>query len=515
MVILVAFAQLLSLPLTGVALYRLWRRVASADRWTGRLVTGGLLLRVALGLALFWLSYLPIPITPGLEDDNGIWFFAKDGSGYFRAAWELAESGPTSIATYPSDYAATFFVKILASSILALGNAAPVGLIVNLFAYLLTCLALLSILPARSTATTAAIGALSFSPSLILWTLQPLKDVVFLCLIASFVAVAFAWQKQWRPMGERASTWRRVGSGAGLVALLYGVAGIRWYFALLLLLASIPFFALSWLRVREWRLLLASMLVLAGFVAAFFVGGGAYVPAPLWEVLRGSSRRGLVDLPLSMRDEILNARIGFKKTPGNTDIHTPEEVSAASLSAQNRPPPTAVPAQVSDDESAGGARFRDASMSAKSVSAHASQLMVGLSAMVLPRFAGEALGIFQVGGSRGLWLFAEGDTLFFDAVVLLAFMALTRAVRNGGWRSPVLVLVVFTTAAIGAMLAYTITNFGTLFRHRGMVFIGLVMIPIIVAADGTRRGGASRASAETLLPLDEARLDGDGDPSGR
>jgi hypothetical protein len=779
MVILVTLLQVLALPFAGMTMYWQWKRIASSGRWIAMLVTGGFLFRAAFGLVLFWASFLPLNLPAGVEDDNGFWFYAWDARTYFRSACEIAAAGPWAILSYPSQSAAVFFVKILASFVLVFGHSAAVGLLMNLFAYLTTCVALLSLFPGESRTTKVAIGALSFSPSLILWTLQPLKDVVFLCLVAAFVAMAFLWQGLWRVTPERASGWRKAGVGVGLVFLLYGVAGIRWYFAFLLLNTSLLFFALSSLRARSWKSGLVSLVVFSGMVGAFFAGGGAYIPEPLWTLLRPATAiSSVVDLPAFLRGKIVGTRIGFKNTAANTDIMSPEERSAPSpsvtaqdaispgstetsqpvsargserkpvatvaagglpkrdtgpRSAQrelppvghepnppsssshsndpasdrvevaNRkpvplselttspangpvavsvfepppavPPPSAVgrlehsaaggqdqpatpvgqdqpatpvgqdqpatpagkdqpptpvgqvqtappvepeqpasiveqhskpvaatsgdhstvtgeavsvapsevprnrtgenvlilpgseraainssagvsppavttkvpvvprsvrrtrstaggpapteasgvlnpPAQSDpslaesatapmprdagrqaavDEESAGAAQFREASSPA-GVSSHASQLVVGVSAMLLPRFAGKALGLFSAGGSRALWLFAEIDTFYFDAVLLLAVFALIGGVRQGGWRNPSLALVVLTTAVIGGMLAYTITNFGTLFRHRGMVFIGLVMIPLIVASERARLGSGTAAPAGPAKP---------------
>ena len=51
----------------------------------------------------------------------------------------------------------------------------------------------------------------------------------------------------------------------------------------------------------------------------------------------------------------------------------------------------------------------------------ASRLFTGYVAMIVPHVIAERLGLIHVGGGRGLWLFADVDTLVFDAVLLFAF----------------------------------------------------------------------------------------------
>ena len=109
----------------------------------------------------------------------------------------------------------------------------------------------------------------------------------------------------------------------------------------------------------------------------------------------------------------------------------------------------------------------------------ASRVITGFAAMFLPRILAESLGIIRVGGGRGLWLFAELDTIVFDLVLLYAIVHCTRSLRRGRARMTatfVLCIVVLVMAA-GPML-YTVNNFGTLFRLRLMVYYLAAILPI-------------------------------------
>ena len=104
--------------------------------------------------------------------------------------------------------------------------------------------------------------------------------------------------------------------------------------------------------------------------------------------------------------------------------------------------------------------------------------------MFLPRILAESLGIIRVGGGRGLWLFAEVDTIVFDLVLIYAIVYCTRNLRHGRARVTatfVLCVLVFVMTA-GPML-YTVNNFGTLFRLRLMVYFLAAILPITLRTE--------------------------------
>ncbi|HEX8173184.1 MAG TPA: hypothetical protein VF824_21800 [Thermoanaerobaculia bacterium] len=340
---LIAILQTALLPLAGLGLYRLWQRSARTGPWIALFTAIGFLARAGFGLLLFWLSYLPFRIPAGLEDDNGFWFYAWDARTYFRSAASLADLGLKAILEYPSQAAAAFFVKLLALFITIFGPVAPVGLLVNLLAYLGTCAVLVALFPRSTRTTTAAVAALSLSPSLILWTLQPLKDVLFLFLVALFVLCAFRWQQD--------SVRARMKAVAAilLVALLYGMSGIRWYFAFLLLVGSAVFFLLSLTRTRApFRMAAASIALFPALIFAFYAGGGAYIPPFLWEVVKpATSVHSLAELPAALTFTVTHARSGFKRTAANTDIDSGDAAPAKpAVAAATTPPPAAPPAAI-------------------------------------------------------------------------------------------------------------------------------------------------------------------------
>jgi hypothetical protein len=135
---------------------------------------------------------------------------------------------------------------------------------------------------------------------------------------------------------------------------------------------------------------------------------------------------------------------------------------------------------------------------------YAGRFFAGAVAITIPRIIAVNLGLIQVSGGRGLWSIAEIDTLFFNAVLLVALFFLWRAIRERQLANPLLWHVVLMTVLIAGPIAYAISNFGTLLRHREMIFIGLSLIPLAVSLGSL----PTRKSADSIVgehrPVEEA-----------
>ncbi|HET8797709.1 MAG TPA: hypothetical protein VFO89_08480, partial [Thermoanaerobaculia bacterium] len=111
---------------------------------------------------------------------------------------------------------------------------------------------------------------------------------------------------------------------------------------------------------------------------------------------------------------------------------------------------------------------------------HVTRLLAGTAALLVPNFLAGPLGLFDVGGGRGLLWFTDLDTLVFDAALVFAILSVVAA-GAGSLRRPLLWLVAPLTIVLGGLLAYSVTNVGTLFRLRAMVYTGIVLIPLAAA----------------------------------
>lgn len=495
---------------TVVACLGLWRLCRAQPK----IVLAGFLIRALAGQALFWISYLRLPVARSLQIGNGFWFFAVDGPFYLGYAAELAARGPAAMLLDVRQYPSPFFVQVLSFCAGAFGGVASVAILLNCAAYLLTCTIIARVARPRNNVVLAAIAC---SPASILFSLQPLKDTLFTLLIVAMIAAFRRWEESWRA-GRTWAPWARFpGYALAMCAVIYALGGIRWYVAVI-----------AWGAAAIFLVLIALQAHRKGW--AFFTG------ALLLVLLAQSIRLGVPDLPPSYarllnpmtvlqwrpaatQEHIAVVRKGFDSTPGATTVaegHALVQPEAAPAVPASRPPstpatttiaesvplvqPDAAPSVPSPPPSTpatatvaeGGelaqpdiapvvpASSEPPPTSPPSVPAKwTSRVITGFAAMFLPRFLGESLGLIRVGGGRGLWIFAEVDTLLFDLVLLYAIVHCVRALRRGRAKMTatfVFCALVFVMTA-GPML-YTVSNFGTLFRLRLMVYCLAAVLPI-------------------------------------
>ncbi|MGA8808682.1 MAG: hypothetical protein WB973_12470 [Thermoanaerobaculia bacterium] len=198
--------------------------------------------------------------------------------------------------------------------------------------------------------------------------------------------------------------------------------------------------AFDYCRRRSARLVLSDLRINGTGAATATVSGR-------WEMTNGvRSRRGVFSAAL-------------RRVAG--DGWKPQRITV--------PPP---PPRVAPTEDRGGEIQKPSSRSAR--------LVTGAAVLILPRSIGEWLGIFHIGGGRGMLFFTEIDTVIFDAALLLALFAVAGRFRVAV-RDPLTWLTFLVTLLIGIPLLYSISNFGTLFRLREMIYIGLVLTPLAVA----------------------------------
>ena len=111
--------------------------------------------------------------------------------------------------------------------------------------------------------------------------------------------------------------------------------------------------------------------------------------------------------------------------------------------------------------------------------------------MTIPRLIGEPLGLFHIAGGRGLLWIAEADTLSFDLVLFVAIASIATRFRSAV-RDPLTWMLVAMTLLLGVSLAYSVTNFGTLFRLRSAVYLGVILAPAAALAAGVRDARSDR-----------------------
>jgi hypothetical protein len=96
------------------------------------------------------------------------------------------------------------------------------------------------------------------------------------------------------------------------------------------------------------------------------------------------------------------------------------------------------------------------------------------------------MGFFHIAGGREMLWFTELDTLIFDLSLLLAITIVILRFR-ASLRNPLTWLVLVLTVLVGGPLVYSITNYGTLFRLREMIYLGLLFTPLAVVTAAPAR----------------------------
>jgi hypothetical protein len=486
------------LPFAGWALFLLWRATQSSDRLTNGVVTGGFLLRALAGQVLFWISYAKLPFARHLQLGDGFWSFGQDGLLYVPKATEIAHEGVLSILSLPTSYPSVAYTKLLAFGVLMFGGVVAVAILLNLFSFLAAAVILMRWVDPNRNATFArrvAICAISISPAAILWSTQPLKDNFFQLVVIAFLGLCAAWQRTWtRPS---AAMWRAAILGALMIMTLTTMAAIRWYVALGIFASGIVFFLLvaSTSAVRKSIAFGSAVVVIVLLSRGLLYGSGNYAPQPMRYALSPltafhDSNASPVRIARLFLSRLEVTRVGFELTGGGTAIRLGNRVTA--IDARSKPVP--LPAEITNTalaSSEGGAAINPAAYEeAQKTSLKEApkswpvRLLTGCAAVFMPRVVGERLGLFHIGGGQGMFWFTDLDTLLFNAVVVCAlWIFFTR--RSASLRNPLVWLVVMSTIVATAALAYAISNYGTLFRLRGTVYVCLALLPLAVA---TSRG---------------------------
>jgi len=519
------------LAAAGAALFGLWRVALGDDPRLRFIVTSAFLLRAALGQALFWISFLGLPLGRSLQLGRGLWFFALDAEKYTTAASAAAGEGLGAISTIPFSAPSVTYTQTLALFSLTFGDVVAVSLLLNLFCYLGACAIIVrwsAVTPGSRTAALIAVAAISLSPAAMLWSTQPLKDTFLQFLVIALIGACFLWQHAWRRERYRLPA---VCAAATLMAAFYLISGIRWYLGLILLGLVTLFFGLVAASLRQRRVLAAASGVLVVILMArlYAFVAAPYLPEPLPDALHlhpSAIRKTAVVLLL--RTERI--RVGFVKTGGNTSIHpgarlagaeatddpqgdvsTPKPVpglhSPASALKPSQPaaaPPSQTPISIekttTDRVSRPSPREGKTRIPSTALERFAARMVTGAAAAALPRALASRLGLVEIGGGRSLWWFVELDTLVFDVVFLLALISITANFRGASLGNSLFWLVLATAVVVFGALAYTVTNFGTLFRLRAMPYTVMALIPLALLSTPAQTGAVAAASGRKESP---------------
>jgi hypothetical protein len=406
----------------------------------------GLIIRVLSGLALFYISRYHLPILTSLQLGDGFWTFALDGRNYYEVASQAVAHGLFTISdTAPSP----LYLRVLAAWMWTCGVSPASAMLLNAVCYAIGAGAIVAVgsprdRPSSVTGTAVGLAAITFSPALLIFGTQPLKDP----LCTTFIIVIFVGARLWWMADGNGRSYQPIEAVAGalLVAVgIYGVSGIRAYVALFVLVSFTPaalYGAVEGLRSgSRARAALREALLLCLLCGAFFMGAGPYGVIYEWSVLSAttapSQAIGLFD----------TARAGFVESGGATSLEY----------GRPRPP---------------------------SVAGRIGQVARGYVVLFVPISLLRAVSFVKFSGGGGLLPIIDVDTVVIDAsVVTSLYLFLLFARRNG--ISSEAVFVLLFTALMTASLAYVVTNYGTLFRLRLLGVAPFWILPVVMRGAGS------------------------------
>lgn len=443
MLFAIVIAQTVVAVALGAALFKLWRVTARSIPRFAWIVSAGFVFRAFVGQALFWISYLRLPIAPDLQLGDGYWFWGLDGHGFFALAHRFIRAGAAAVLLIDKAAIAYFYVQMIAIAIVLLGASAAVGLLLNSIAFMGMSALIARWEPTREhpAAAVLALAIIWFTPSWLLWSVQPMKDAVFFFFLTAFVFALSRFCRELQPLSRLTTL---LGWTAVMMVAVYATAGIRWYFGFLIWGVSCLAVILAFVAGRRFPARPIGVAFAALFLTsqAMVQGSGPYMPEPIQRIFRPlSAVTAVTSAPESIGDSLQRSRETQEKVTGATTFKAPRLIAKL-----------------------------------KPKSPRVLRLVIGLSAMFIPPSIGTRAGLINVGGGRGLWLFADLDTIIFDLAIIIALVVSFRRRQHYG---PVFWPLMAMTVALTFAIAYVSTNYGTLMRHRAMVLMCVALLLLV------------------------------------
>jgi hypothetical protein len=193
---------------------------------------------------------------------------------------------------------------------------------------------------------------------------------------------------------------------------------------------------------------LASLLIVSVLWFSFKAGGGAYYPYYESKLLGLVGITRNVETPLGA---VLNLREGFVRSGGATNIvrrvHHRENASILRQALEN-----------------------------------AIDFAIGTAVLLLPISLLKWLSIVDFAGGRGLLLVTDLDTLFIDLSLVAVVVLLRRAWSPRRPNMPFTAFTLVLCVLLATLMAFVVTNYGSLFRLRLMVAALIWLLPLSLAS---------------------------------
>ncbi len=441
------FARLLGAVVAGVFVVWACRAIQRACPRAGLLVAAGVILRASITTALFFVSYFDVPWLRGLHTGDGFWALAPDARGYVAVAMGDAGAGPEA-GSSPA------FTAALALWMRVVGESPASGAFLNLCCYLGIAWILVRTLRRHERVALPALAAFTFSPALLIFGSQSLKDTVFVLLLAGVCLGAWALLRE-RPRGGPELAFD-IGVALLVAVTLKLMTGIRGYVPVFVGLAFTVALAAGTLwppRPRVWSRLGRAVLLLLVVNSLWIAGRGEQTLARARDA--GSERAeavaaaradasavrdgGVLDR-LARPFDVMRAR--FTRSGGNTNLG--REVAAVGLKGR------------------------------------LAALGYGLLVVFVPFSLLTAIGVVPAVGKQAFILIADLDTIFIDLSLGGLAWAAWRETRTRGLNKAYALFAGLLGLTLALALGYVVTNYGTLFRLRLMAVASFWMTALAV-----------------------------------
>jgi hypothetical protein len=465
--------------------YRTILFITRRSRLLGGIVITGTVVHAVVAALLFSISWLDLPLLRGMHSGDGFWTLAPDARLYFNSAAKAAEQG---LHTIPYGGASPAFVGTMAVWMDLVGISPASPLLFNLIAFVITCGLIVRFAGvgdngAPASAVVWPLAAMSFSPTLLFCSTQVLKDVMFACLIAVVALSARELLTRLDHNGQRRGIVPAIaGAVIGLWIGVYVIAGIRAYYAVFIWLslgATLGLFAFRQSRAELRRYIAVASLTLGVLWIAFMTGAGPYysyyhnVAVGSVNTMTGGAMSKMIDRLSKMGSSAPGSQTAGNVGAGQAvdSLREGFVLSAGQTNLIRRPP--GAPTEADQKGQTGPSRWAK-------LMQRASGVAMGVTAMFVPISLLNAVGLADIQGGRGFLYITDLDTLFIDATVIGILLLLYRERRAVNQHQIYLVFCLAMAVLSTLLLAYVVTNLGTLFRLRLIALVPLWMAPLAI-----------------------------------
>jgi hypothetical protein len=465
------------------------RFVYRRSKLLGTILVAGTVVHTIVPAIFFSISWFNLPVLRELHTGDGFWVIAPDARTYFALASKASAEG---LHTILQGSPSPSFIQAIAVWMDLVGVSPGSPLFFNLIAFVLTCGLIVRLgMSGHETSSPNALAwpllTLSFSPTLLLCSAQVLKDVFFACLTVVVALSARELLTSFDRVERRPSRAALAGGFIGVCLGVYTISGLRAYYGVFIwlsLAATLGLLLFRQRRVHLARYVGAATAMLAVVWVAFMTGAGEYYPYYHRVALGGANTvtGGLVTKMIdrfsprpapgaaaaagpSTGQTIDSLREGFVLSAGNTNL----------IRRPATPPGTGTP----------GSAAKPAEPAVPSATERLLERLrgtaLGLVAMFVPITLLQALSIVDIQGGRGFLYVTDLDTLFIDFTIIGIGWLLIRERRALRHRQVYLFFCLTIALLSTILLAYVVTNLGTLFRLRLIGLVPFWMAPLAIS----------------------------------